>query len=262
MVCGLKAEGLQFSVLLHFCIHIPLTHVRSPEPTHATPLQIVEPRGLKYRQLCATHSLVEQEQEGAGALPLEGSIPDMTATTELYLQLQRIYRSKADEHCAAVLQHTQDLLAECGHDRGDVQMEDVKAFCRNARHLRVLRFRCIAAEASAVHADGLRQVCTSFLLFKLLVQWACLKLSRCGEFVGAWRHFCQPLSPASRFGVCCLDSCVCRLEVWRTCCSVYHRGYFMILILWLAAISDGGIASSVSSSYLLLFSPSGAPGSS
>jgi NEDD8-activating enzyme E1 regulatory subunit len=102
-----------------------------------------------------------QGQEGAGMLPIDGSIPDMTATTDLYLQLQRTFRSQADKHCAAVLQHTQDILAECGHDRSAVQPDDVKLFCQNARNLQVVRFQGISAEASAVRADGLRQVCTT-----------------------------------------------------------------------------------------------------
>jgi hypothetical protein len=36
------------------------------------------------------------EGEGSGQLPLEGSIPDMHASTQQYLELQRIYRAKAD----------------------------------------------------------------------------------------------------------------------------------------------------------------------
>lgn len=36
------------------------------------------------------------EGEGRGLLPLEGSIPDMHASTQLYLDLQRLYREKAE----------------------------------------------------------------------------------------------------------------------------------------------------------------------
>ena len=36
------------------------------------------------------------EGEGRGLLPLEGSIPDMHASTQLYLDLQRLYRDKAE----------------------------------------------------------------------------------------------------------------------------------------------------------------------
>lgn len=35
--------------------------------------------------------------EGQGELPLDGAIPDMTATTESYIALQAIYREKAQE---------------------------------------------------------------------------------------------------------------------------------------------------------------------
>ncbi|KAA6425651.1 MAG: NEDD8-activating enzyme E1 regulatory subunit-like [Trebouxia sp. A1-2] len=48
--------------------------------------------------------------EGNGQLPIEGSLPDMTATTALYLDLQRIYREQADRDIAAVTKHVQNVL--------------------------------------------------------------------------------------------------------------------------------------------------------
>jgi hypothetical protein len=38
----------------------------------------------------------------AGAMPLEGTIPDMTSTTEFYMALQRVYQDKAAADAEAV----------------------------------------------------------------------------------------------------------------------------------------------------------------
>lgn len=82
----------------------------------------------------------------------------MTATTDLYLQLQRLYRSKADEHCSAVLWHARTLVSAVGREPGSVSGDEVRLFCRNVRNLRVVHFRDIAAQASEVNAAGLRPV--------------------------------------------------------------------------------------------------------
>ncbi|KAL4859524.1 NEDD8-activating enzyme E1 regulatory subunit AXR1 [Chlorella vulgaris] len=76
------------------------------------------------------------EQEGEGQLPLEGSIPDMHASTQQYLDLQRIYRAKADADAAAVQAHTRALLEAAGRDPGAIPLPDIKHFCKHARSLR------------------------------------------------------------------------------------------------------------------------------
>ena len=111
----------------------------------------------RQKQFSTSRQLL-QANEGQGALPLEGSIPDMTATTDLFLKLQRLYRSKADEHCSAVLRHARAVLSERGREPAAVSGDDVKLFCRNVRALRVVRFRDIAAQASEVNSAGLRPV--------------------------------------------------------------------------------------------------------
>lgn len=80
-------------------------------------------------------------QEGQGTLPLEGSIPDMTATTELYLKLQRIYREKADRDIALVEQHVQEILQRIGRPADSISHDAIRHFCKNARNLRVVTYR-------------------------------------------------------------------------------------------------------------------------
>ena len=121
-----------------------------------------------------------QENEGQGALPVEGSIPDMTATTQLYLHLQRIYRAKADEHCAAVHAHAQELLRSLGRSTDEIGVDQVKLFCKNARALRAVRFRPIAVAAGDISAAALRQVCSAALELQQLsceLSWSNAKMT-------------------------------------------------------------------------------------
>lgn len=83
-----------------------------------------------------------------GFLPLEGSIPDMTATTELYLQLQRLYREQAEAHVEAVQNHVRSLLAGLGRAPDSIPGEAVRHVCKHARALRVVRYKALAAEAA------------------------------------------------------------------------------------------------------------------
>ncbi|GBF88159.1 NEDD8-activating enzyme E1 regulatory subunit [Raphidocelis subcapitata] len=92
--------------------------------------------------------------EGGGCLPLEGSIPDMHATTDLYLRLQRVYRAEAEAHAAAVEAHAARMLAAAGRPGGGVAAGAARHFCRNARNLRVVRYRTLAEEVAPESARG------------------------------------------------------------------------------------------------------------
>ena len=49
-----------------------------------------------------------------GALPVRGTIPDMTADSDRYIQLQQVYREQADRDDAIVTQKVHDLLQSIG----------------------------------------------------------------------------------------------------------------------------------------------------
>lgn len=87
---------------------------------------------------CALRQFVDEE--GRGSLPLQGSIPDMTATTEAYLELQKVYRVRAEDDAAAVEGHLHRLLVSIGRQTGSISPATVRLFCRNARNIRVVRF--------------------------------------------------------------------------------------------------------------------------
>ena len=67
---------------------------------------------------------------------LQGSLPDMTATTALYLDLQRIYREQADRDIAAVTKHVQNVLSSISRDPGSISASEIRMFCKHVRCLR------------------------------------------------------------------------------------------------------------------------------
>jgi amyloid beta precursor protein binding protein 1 len=60
----------------------------------------------------------------------------MTASTDIYLKLQRIYRERANKDVQAVESALHELLAANGRQPGSIAHSDVRTFCKNARHLR------------------------------------------------------------------------------------------------------------------------------
>ena len=88
-----------------------------------------------------------------GALPLEGSVPDMTSTTESFVALQKIYRAKADLDAARVAalanasarRGAETAAAAATAPEGLVSEEEAR-FCKHAAHVRVMRWRTLAEE--------------------------------------------------------------------------------------------------------------------
>lgn len=86
------------------------------------------------------------EKDGMGFLPLPGALPDMTAETALYINLQNIYRAKALQDSDSVLRRVQDLLKELNKSSDWISEKDVRLFCREAAYLAVNRGTKIADE--------------------------------------------------------------------------------------------------------------------
>lgn len=75
-------------------------------------------------------------QRHDGQPPLHGSIPDMTASTELYIQLQTLYREQAEKD----LEEMKSLLSY------PVSDELIKLFCQNVYSLDILKTRTLMEE--------------------------------------------------------------------------------------------------------------------
>jgi len=85
------------------------------------------------------------DKEGKGKLPLRGTVPDMTADTDSFVALQRLYGAKAERDASAVWAHVQDISTQLD------QMETldeatVKEFCRNCDSISVLKYKSLAEE--------------------------------------------------------------------------------------------------------------------
>ena len=82
------------------------------------------------------------------SLPLSGVLPDMTATTELYVSLQRVFSDKAAMDRAVVEARVAQLLSNVGAPASHVPQTLIALMCRNARHMAVLRTRSLEVEHS------------------------------------------------------------------------------------------------------------------
>lgn len=86
------------------------------------------------------------ENEGNGALPLRGSIPDMTADSKRYIQLQNVYLEQSRHEVSAVSVRVQQILTSLGKSPDSIQDSEIRLFCKNASFLRLVRCRALAEE--------------------------------------------------------------------------------------------------------------------
>ncbi|XP_062327622.1 NEDD8-activating enzyme E1 regulatory subunit [Osmerus eperlanus] len=88
------------------------------------------------------------QQEGGGHLPVRGSIPDMIADSQKFINLQNVYREKALQDASVVAKHVETLLQNVGKPPESISEQDIKLFSKNAAFLRVVRCRSLAEEYS------------------------------------------------------------------------------------------------------------------
>lgn len=81
--------------------------------------------------------------EGNGLLPVRGSIPDMTATSKMFIDLQKVYQHQANLDAKAVKDHLDHLPARL---TSEITLADVKYFCKNAAFLQVVHCKSLEEE--------------------------------------------------------------------------------------------------------------------
>lgn len=86
------------------------------------------------------------EQDNDGWCPLAGTIPDMTADTENYINLQNVYRQKSLHDADLVYKRAQQHLQKLGLSDDLITDKEVKLFCREFTSISMLRGTCIADE--------------------------------------------------------------------------------------------------------------------
>ncbi|KAK7312712.1 hypothetical protein VNO77_36795 [Canavalia gladiata] len=98
--------------------------------------------------------------EGGGETPLEGSIPDMTSSTEQYVNLQNIYQAKAEADFLVIERLVRSSLKKIGRDSNSIPRSTIKSFCKNARKLKVCRYRLIEDEFNSPNLPELQKYLT------------------------------------------------------------------------------------------------------
>lgn len=98
--------------------------------------------------------------EGGGEVPLEGSIPDMTSSTEQYVNLQNIYHAKAEADFLVIERLVRSTLKKIGRDSNSIPRSTIKSFCKNARKLKVRRYRLIEDEFNSPNLPELQKYLT------------------------------------------------------------------------------------------------------
>jgi amyloid beta precursor protein binding protein 1 len=91
-----------------------------------------------YALLCALQAFIKKNNRA----PLHGTIPDMTSSTNLYVQLQKLYHDQA-------VQDVQEFATFLGSDSGIAQ-DEAQSFCRNVYSLDLLTTRTLEQEYSVI----------------------------------------------------------------------------------------------------------------
>jgi amyloid beta precursor protein binding protein 1 len=84
-----------------------------------------------------------------GQPPLNGSLPDMTSSTDWYVRLQTVYREQAADHVAEMkrlVQQQQQVQQQCSSTEAAVSDEQVTAFCKNVFSVDLFQTRSIVDE--------------------------------------------------------------------------------------------------------------------
>ncbi|KAJ9533463.1 hypothetical protein QJQ45_026456 [Haematococcus lacustris] len=138
-----EAEKAAFHVWTPYVIPSEVRELLEDEAASAAAQGLTTP--VFWVMVAALKLFVAHEGEGT-YLPLDGSIPDMHSTTDLYLRVQRLYRERAERDVSSVEAHVNTLLARAGRDAGSIPRETIRHYCKNARNLRLVRYRSLAAE--------------------------------------------------------------------------------------------------------------------
>jgi hypothetical protein len=105
---------------------------------------------------------VKQFYDKHGCLPLPGKLPDMKAKSNVYVQLQNIYKAKARKDAAEILEA---VRAMPGGDR--VDPAEVELFCKNAAFVKLVNATG-GPNAKTSKADRLKAVAGELYSFSML----------------------------------------------------------------------------------------------
>ena len=137
-------------------------HVLDLVPARAVDAAFVADRGVRAARFWTLAAALRRFVAAHGVLPLPGAVPDMKASSQRFVALQHVYRTKAREDLDAFSALVDDVLAAAHLSRAAVGIadDDVRTFVRHAGALHVVgartwadRLRAPAAEAITAAFD-------------------------------------------------------------------------------------------------------------
>jgi len=84
--------------------------------------------------------------EGKNKLPLMGTLPDMTSTTEYYIGLQKIYQEKATHDVITVTKNVHDTLNKLNKPVDSISSDYIKLFCKNINTINIIKYKSLESE--------------------------------------------------------------------------------------------------------------------
>ncbi len=95
-----------------------------------------------------------------GVLPLPGALPDMKAQSVDYIELQNIYKAKARNDLARVVEKVR-LLERTLHRNSPVDEKEIEAFCKGAAFIKLIKGQLLRPALPA-NSEERRQRARSF----------------------------------------------------------------------------------------------------
>mmetsp|Transcript_16813 Transcript_16813/g.32787 ORF Transcript_16813/g.32787 Transcript_16813/m.32787 type:complete len:547 (-) Transcript_16813:133-1773(-) len=158
------------------------------------PLKL-EPFNVRFWVMARALKGFVESQSGTPKLPLSGKLPDMTATTSMYVDLQRLYKEKAETDANDIYDRCLTLINTLGLDSSILTRDDVNLFCKNAYHIRVMESSCVRDEIdpAKVNKEDMEMAIMdgvgdsgpqSPLLFYVMLRACDRFLRKCGRYPG------------------------------------------------------------------------------
>eukprot|EP01038_Epipyxis_sp_PR26KG_P012040 gene12040-16113_t len=109
-------------------------------------------------------ALIEFMEINNGDIPLSGRLPDMTSTTETFVQLQHIFQQKAHTDLLLFTDIVKKKLQEFGRNIESVPSDYIETFCKNTFNIMNITTRTISDEITSLDneetASSIRSILT------------------------------------------------------------------------------------------------------
>lgn len=103
------------------------------------------------------YTLQQFMDENDGEIPLSGAIPDMTASSSVFIQLQKIYEAKAASDRILFKQYLRDISNKLYVSSNRLMISDatIDLFCRNVYNLRSIHTSSVLDEMKQMNTEAI-----------------------------------------------------------------------------------------------------------